>query len=281
MGEGGLPILYYLSLLIPLGFFYFIYRYWKRQREIITGLLFFSIAVAPVLPIFWSRIFVAADRYAYLSFIGLFIALVFILVKLSRPGTLKSAILRYTVWGILAVYGGFLVYLTHQQTKHWTNAETLLNHAVMLGKSSSNKALAYFYRGNVFQNIAEAKFASGYQTSNRNMVLNSQAYYRMTIADYDSCLAHNPEYMLAYTNRGIAYMSVSQYDTNFLEKYTGFAQLDFEKAISLDSTYADNYYNLAWIYWIDEDYRKACELWHKADELGSVVAHQPLRNYCQ
>ncbi|MEE4257899.1 MAG: hypothetical protein V2I47_12740 [Bacteroidales bacterium] len=281
MENGGLPILYYLSALVPLGVIYLIYRFWKKQKEIIAGLLFFSIAVGPVLPIFWSRIFIAADRYAYLSFIGLFIALAYILVKFSRSGKLKNAVIQYAVWGVLVVYGGFLVYLTHQQMKHWASAETLLNRAVELGESSSNKALAHFYRGNVYQNIAEQKFTTGYQTSNRNMVLNSQIYYRMTISDYDSCLVYDPGYMLAYTNRGIAYMSVSQYDTNYLAKYTSLAQKDFENAISLDSTYADNYYNLAWIYWIEKDYQRACELWHKADELGSVVAHQPLRNYCQ
>jgi len=281
MTNGGLPILYYLSPLVPLGLIYLIYRFWRKQKEIIAGLLFFSAAVGPVLPIFWSRIFIAADRYAYLAFIGLFIALAYILVKFTRSGKLKNVLIQYAIWGILVVYGGFLVYLTHQQMKHWASAETLLNHAVVLGESSSNKALAHFYRGNVYQNIAEEKFTTGYQTSNRNMVLNSQIYYRMTISDYDSCLVHNPDYMLAYTNRGIAYMSVSQYDTNYLEKYTSLAQKDFEQAISLDSTYADNYYNLAWIYWIDKDYQRACELWRKADKLGSVVASQPLESYCK
>jgi len=281
MTNGGLPILYYLSPLVPLGLIYLIYRFWRKQKEIIAGLLFFSAAVGPVLPIFWSRIFIAADRYAYLAFIGLFIALAYILVKFTRSGKLKNVLIQYAIWGILVVYGGFLVYLTHQQMKHWASAETLLNHAVVLGESSSNKALAHFYRGNVYQNIAEEKFTTGYQTSNRNMVLNSQIYYRMTISDYDSCLVHNPDYMLAYTNRGIAYMSVSQYDTNYLEKYTSLAEKDFEQAISLDSTYADNYYNLAWIYWIDKDYQRACELWRKADKLGSVVASQPLESYCK
>ena len=281
MTTGILPIWYYLSTLVPLGLIFLIYRFWNKQKEILAGILFFSVAVGPVLPIFWSRIFVAADRYAYLSFIGLFIALAYLLLKFNQSGKLKSNLIRYAVWTIIAVYGGFLAYLTQQQTKHWVNAETLLNRAVALGESSSNKALAYFYRGNVFQNIAEEKFASGMRTTNRNMVLNSQAYYRMTISDYDSCLVYDPEYMLAYTNRGIAYMSVSQYDTNYLKKYTSIAQVDFEKAISLDSTYADNYYNLAWIYWINTDYQQACKLWRKADELGSVVAYQPLESYCK
>ena len=281
MTTGILPIWYYLSTLVPLGLIFLIYRFWNKQKEILAGILFFSVAVGPVLPIFWSRIFVAADRYAYLSFIGLFIALAYLLQKFNQSGKIKSNLIRYAVWTIIAVYGGFLAYLTQQQTKHWVNAETLLNRAVALGESSSNKALAYFYRGNVFQNIAEEKFASGMRTTNRNMVLNSQAYYRMTISDYDSCLVYDPEYMLAYTNRGIAYMSVSQYDTNYLKKYTSIAQVDFEKAISLDSTYADNYYNLAWIYWINTDYQQACKLWRKADELGSVVAYQPLESYCK
>lgn len=278
---GSLSLLYYPSTLVPLGLIYLVYKVWNKQKEIVAGILFFSITVAPVLPILWSRVFVAADRYAYLSFIGLFLILAFLFARITLSEKVKTSFLRYMVWGIAVLYGAGLIYLTHDQMKYWKDPATLLGRAVSLSETSPNKALAYFYRGNIFQNIAEEKFSTGYSTNNRNMVLNSQAFYRLTIADYDSCLVHDPEYMLAYTNRGIAYMSITQYDTNYRTKYATIAKQDFQKAISLDSTYADNYYNLAWAYWIEKDVYKACELWRKADELGSAVAYQPLETYCK
>jgi len=53
---GSLPILYYLSAILPLALIYLIYRFWNKQKELIAGLLFFSLTIAPVLPLFWSRI---------------------------------------------------------------------------------------------------------------------------------------------------------------------------------------------------------------------------------
>lgn len=88
--------------------------------------------------------------------------------------------------------------------------------------------------------------------------------------DYDSTLVHNPEHMLAYANRGMVYIDVSQYDTAYRKKYINLALQDFNKAISLDPEYADNYYNLGWTYYVAGDLPKACELWKKADELGSI-----------
>ena len=95
MSSGALPGLYYVSAIVPLGPIYFIYRYWSKQRQLIIGILFFSVSVAPVLPIFWSRVFVAADRYAYISFIGLFLILAILFKRLLKTEFFRKSYLLF------------------------------------------------------------------------------------------------------------------------------------------------------------------------------------------
>jgi tetratricopeptide (TPR) repeat protein len=277
LSGGGLPILYYLSAIIPIGLSYIIYRYWNKQKEIIAGILFFSFAVAPVLPLFWSRIFVAADRYAYLSFIGLFLLVAILIDRLLNKGLIRNLTLRYSAAAILILYGIFLMYSTNKQCKYWIDSDVLLARAVILSKSGPEKALAHFYHGNVKQGIAENKYSEGQTSSNEGMIRNSFIYYREAVADYDSVIKYNPEYMLAYSNRGMIYGTLHSYD----EKYWEMALSDFDKAISLDPDYADNYYNKAWLIYISGDKQAACDLWQTADIKGSVVAKQALDQNCR
>jgi hypothetical protein len=274
---GSLPWLYYLSALVPLALIYMVYRYWHKQKELIAGLLFFSLAIAPVLPLFWSRIFVAADRYAYLSFIGLFLIAGLLIDRLLKKNFLKQQALRYGIMGILLVYGIFLMYATNKQCTYWKDAETLLNRALFLSKTGPSKALAYFYRGNIYQGIAERKHVEGQRSNNENMVRNAFIYFGNAIRDYDSTLVYNPKYMLAYSNRGMAYGTLASYKPKYLEN----ARNDFDAAIMLNQDYADNYYNKAWVLFIEEDLTGACELWRKANEMGSVLAEQALEQNCK
>jgi len=277
LSGGSLPLIYYLSAILPLALIYLICRYWKTQKELIAGLLFFSIAIAPVLPLFWSRVFIAADRYAYLSFIGLFLIGGLLIDRLINKKFISSALVRYGAAGILVIYGIFLMYNTNKQCTYWKDGGTLLTRAVMLSESAPSKALAYFYRGNIMQNIAEKKHLDGQLSNNENMVRNSFIYFRDAVRDYDSTLVYNPQYMLAHSNRGIIYASLASYD----QKYLDMAQQDFDAAIQLDPEYADNYYNKAWLFFVRGEKAEACELWQKADDLGSVVAGQALDQNCR
>ena len=240
--------IYYLSPIVPLALIYFIYKLWNKQKEIIAGLLFFSFAVAPVLPLFWSRIFVAADRYAYFSFIGLFLILAILIERLMQKTTIKNAVLAYGLAGVFILYGTFLMYSTNKQCMYWQDGDTLLSHAVNMSKSDPAKALAHFYRGNIKQNIAENKYSQGQAASNEGMIKNSFIYYREAVSDYDSVVKYNPENMLVYSNRGMIYGTLYTYD----KKYWEMARDDFDNAIHLQPDYADNYYNKGWLLFIAE-----------------------------
>lgn len=276
LAGGTLPFIYYLSALLPLGLIFIIYRFWKKQGSLIAGLLFFSFAVAPVLPLFWSRIFVAADRYAYLSFIGLFILVAVLIDRLFTKTQIKDS-LKYIMGTLLIAYAVFLMYSSKQQSRYWIDSDILLGRAVSLSNTGNEKALAHFYHGNVQQGIAENKYSQGQINSDEGMIRNAFSYYRLAVNNYDSVIKYNPEYMMAYSNRGMIYGTLHTYD----EKYWAMARDDFDKAISLDSAYADNYYNKGWLLYVAGMEDEACRHWHRADSLGSVVALQAIEQNCR
>lgn len=272
-----LPWTYYVSAIIPILLVYLVYRFWNKQREIIAGLLFFSFAIAPALPLFWSRVFVAADRYAYLSFIGLFLILGILIKRLLSDNLFAKDSIRWAFISVFSLFGIFLMYSTYHQCKYWLDGDVLLSRAVQLSESGPEKTMSHFYLGNYKQNMGENKYTNGQAQQNENMIKNSFIYFRDAISNYDSVLKYDSNYMMAYSNRAMIYGTLSVQD----DKYWEMSREDFNKAITLNPEYADNFYNKGWLFFMRGDTKSACILWHKADELGSVVAKQTLEQYCK
>ncbi len=279
VAEGGLlPWPYYVSALVPAAFLFLFFKYRFRMRDVFGGLLIFTLAILPVLPLFWSRVFVAADRYAYHAYTGLFLLAGILLAGLFRRIWAGNKFKVYGLAVILAAYGIFLVWQTSRQIPYWQDAENLLSRAVELSKTPQAKTLSFFYRGNSRQNMAERKYLEGQAAFNEGMIKNSFAYYREALSDYDSVMKYDTTYMQAYANRGMIYGTLISYGK---EEYWEQARKDFDKAISLDPGYADNYYNKGWLLFITGDTASACTLWNKALDRGSVMADRPLKQYCR
>lgn len=136
---------------------------------------------------------------------------------------------------------------------------------------------AHFQRGNTKQKIAENKYTLGQKNQDEGMIKNSFIFYYEAANDYDTVIKYQPDYMLAYANRGMIYATIIPQD----EKYRELARQDFDKAISLDPEYADNYFNKGWLLYISGDRNGACNLWRKAIDLGSKVAGQALLQNCR
>lgn len=136
---------------------------------------------------------------------------------------------------------------------------------------------AYFKRGNTRQIIAENKYTLGQKNQHEGMIKNSFIFYIDAVNDFDTVIKYQPDYMLAYANRGMIYATLSAQD----QKYRELAAADFDKAIALQPEYADNYFNKGWLLYIGGDKVGACNLWRKAIDLGSKPAGQALLNNCR
>jgi tetratricopeptide (TPR) repeat protein len=81
----------------------------------------------------------------------------------------------------------------------------------------------------------------------------------LAIADINKAIKINPEYAIAYRNRGFAYYNKGLYDQ---------AIADYSKAIEIDPEYADAYINRGYTYFEKGFYDKAIDDYNKTLELN-------------
>jgi hypothetical protein len=116
----------------------------SRERRIIAGLLIFILGVAPVLgltPFVFQGYSTVADRYVYLSMLGVALAVATLVAHYPRP---QLGI----VCGIVIIA---LAVRSFLQVEVWANDETLMRHALTVNPNSpaanNNLGILYFTRG--------------------------------------------------------------------------------------------------------------------------------------
>lgn len=248
--NGLLPVIHYLSPLVVLGLGFLVIYVKKIRKEMIFGLLFFLLAISLVLPFYWSRIFITAERYSYLTYLGIYFILAtgisqlynrdFYRLKKYRPYVSAGLIL------ILILY----VTATVQRTKAWKDTGILLTDVIEKPHDPATHSYAYFYRANYMDMMME---------------------FDKALADYNEAIRLNPDFVLAYNNRGI----VKGMDRDFAG-----AEEDFTQAIELRPDYADAWYNRGLANHQLGNFSQACDDWKKADELGSPSALKFIQQNC-
>lgn len=102
---------------------------WKARRSpwLLVGWLWFLGTLVPVIGLVQVGRQAMADRYTYLPFIGLFLAVVWGVAELAerRRDVLRAVL---TVSSVLAVLA--LAVMTRAQTRRWTDSVTLFQHAL-------------------------------------------------------------------------------------------------------------------------------------------------------
>lgn len=98
----------------------------RRKRYLLVGWLWFLGTLVPVIGLVQVGEQAMADRYAYLPFIGLFVAVVWGVDDLARAKRWNSAYLGLGVCAVVAA----LSLLTYRQVGYWQNTKTLWTHAL-------------------------------------------------------------------------------------------------------------------------------------------------------
>lgn len=248
--NGSLPVWYYLSGLLLVAILVLLIYFRKDRNKLLFGLAFFLLTIVVVLPLFWSRIFIAADRYAYLSFIGIYFCIAILGNNLYYYLAYKKNH-RNLLIGIAALYILFLGISTFNRIKKFKNTKELLTDVITNSSNLNARAQAYFYRANVYDKLQDVQNA---------------------LKDYSSSINLDRTNRLAYNNRGIILGSMGE-----LQK----AYEDFNNAIKLDNEYADAYYNRGIIFFQAGEQSKACLDWKTAQEYGSPLAKEALKRYCE
>jgi tetratricopeptide (TPR) repeat protein len=122
----------------------------------------------------------------------------------------------------------------------------LITIALLISASATpgveNNSIAYFKRGMDWQKKGD---------------------YDLAIANYTKAIELNPNFAMAYNNRGVAYIQgKGNYDQ---------AISDLSKALEIDPRYADAFHNRAFAYYRKGEYGKAGDDLRMAESLGSTV----------
>ena len=204
------PLIIYLAPFILIAVSAFIYFFSRKDKAIVFGSLFYFFTVVLVMQFISVGNVIMADRYSYLSYVGLLFIVAHI-VNLSFQKGNKLSSFKFIFIGIIII--GILVFSfqTYAQTKVWNNPETLWSNAINI--DPDNCYTGYINRGIVYQKRGQNDLA---------------------LSDFSKSIIINPSNSTAYLDRGAIYSD--------LRKDTA-ALMDFDLSIKLDPDNSEVYYD--------------------------------------
>ena len=111
-------------------------RYGRRRKYLVTGWFWYLIVLLPVIGLVQAGSQAMADRYTYLSQMGLLIMVIWGGAELAGPSTYRRAV----AWSMAGAGVLALSVLTWFQVGHWRNSRTLFRHALAV---TSDNAVAH------------------------------------------------------------------------------------------------------------------------------------------
>jgi tetratricopeptide (TPR) repeat protein len=211
---------------------------------------FYLISLLPVLGLVKARGASLADRYTYLTTLGLFLLAGLGATRIWKKAELRGRAFKLTAAAAAAAIVVVLCFLTLKQIAVWNNTLSLWTSVI---EAVPNRVpTAYNNRGMAFEDLgmfdrAVADFTAAIELDpsdprhyvNRGRVLGNLGRHEAAIADASKAIALNPAYAEAYTNRGLEYLETGRFDR---------ALEDFTAAVRSKPSYADAYLNRGVLY---------------------------------
>jgi len=213
----------------------------RKIQYLAVGWFWYIVTLIPVIGIVQVGSQAMADRYTYITLIGLFVIISW------GANDLLSKWLRRKIWlgTLAAIILPVLIVLTWKQVQYWEDSITLYKHTL---KHTSNNFIIY---------------------NNLGKVYNDSGKYKEAIEAYKQSTRIAPDYAMAHSNLGVSY--------NDLGKYKEAIEA-CRKAIWINPDYAKAYFNLSVAYGESGKYKEAIEACRKAIEIDPdyAMAHSNL-----
>ncbi|MGD0276528.1 MAG: tetratricopeptide repeat protein [Syntrophales bacterium] len=199
----------------------------RRSPYLFSGWAWYLVVLFPVIGIIQAGEQAMADRYAYLSFIGIFVMLSWGVADWLGSWKYRGKILSV----LFIILMTSLLLATTTQLKYWRSTDELFKHAIQV---TSNNILAYNARGNT---------------------LASQGKLVEAVEIYQDALRIRPDYVSAHNNLGLALAGLGRLNE---------AILHYTEAIRLQPDYVKAYNNLGMAVEQQGNIGEAEKLYHKA-----------------
>ena len=190
----------------------------RRRPYLLIGWLWYLLMLAPVIGIVWVGTQSRADRYTYLSQIGLYVMLTWAAADLGAGWRHRRLVLGGGATIILVA----LIFCAHTQAAYWRNSETLWTHTLAY---APDNIIGHNNLGNEFTRQGKLDEAiSHYQTALQFKPDYAEAHYNLAeallrkgaldeaIVHYQAALQIDPDYGDACNNLGNALMRLGRVD---------------------------------------------------------------------
>jgi tetratricopeptide (TPR) repeat protein len=240
--DGSLPFIYYAAPFIAISIvaapLYIAYKLNRTYFTIIAFAYGFFIAnVIFVLQFISCGAAIMADRYSYVSSIGIFFALAYFINELiKRFPNIKAVALT-----VLLFLSGILAYGCYQRTKVWHNAETLYKDAI--GKYPYRALLSYKWLGYYYMDQHDTdKAAENFEVLAKINAGDAKIYdvlgniyrdrkdYKNALELYNRSLKEQNNIYITYVDRSLAYMQAGD-SADARKDYAQALALNHEQAI--------------------------------------------------
>ena len=275
--SGGLyPLLVYFSPVIigVLGFS--LWKYFRHNKTVVFGSLFFIICIALVVQLIPFGESLTADRYSYLPYIGLFFVMGrgFSNVLFGRK-EIHSPIKLVIVVSLSAMLIAFPA-LSWKRTQIWQDGFTLWNDVIEnyknVWEAYNNRGLTYMYLNQLPQAIGDFNKAINLRPKMTSLYYNrAYAFFKsgnmaQAISDCNYAISVEPDKALGYANRGGFY---------FDSQNNELALKDFNMALSIDPELELTYLNRGKLYSTTGEWIKAIADFDRVIELNpyNIEAH--------
>jgi protein O-mannosyl-transferase len=241
--EGGmLPWTYYLSLPFILALVWLVIKRTKFQKEKVFGVFFFLIAISIMLQLIPIGYAITAERYSYISYIGLFYFIGQWITGIEKVSLRKN---------VLIVTGAVILIFSFHSWERigiWKDADVFFTD--IINKYPDRAVNAY---------------------SNRSVIRSDKGDIDGALNDINAAIRIDSNDAEKYLNRGAFKLMKSDYEGS-LE--------DFDRSIKLKADNKDAYSNRAYSRFYLKDTAGACEDWYKASELGDESAEKYIIQFC-
>jgi protein O-mannosyl-transferase len=184
---GSWPLWQVMGSVALIGFMSLVAAAFARSRPyLMVGWLWFIGTLVPVLGLVQVSAHSIADRYAYVSFIGLFIMIVWMTTDLAGHFIPERKPRVIALSAVAALILGTFYLATRAQLSHWRNSITLFSHAVAV--TTRNPIAQY--------NLGQA--------------LSDRRELGPAIAHYEEAIRLKPNYAPAHSNLGLCLLQTGR-----------------------------------------------------------------------
>lgn len=259
--NASLPTLYLLAPIAALAVCVMLIIGASKSKALVWGVLFYLLQIVLVLQFVTIGSAIVAERYTYLSYLGLFFTVGYFLQQLYDRYTAK----RTLIWAGIAAFGLVCAVLSYQQIGTWQNGQTLWTQVI---KQHPTSDLAFLNRSDNYTGSGQPEKAFADITEALRLNPNGQNapkaynylgnYYfdaneiEKALSNYEKVISLNPT-----DKANLAKAHIGRASCKFRQNQLDEVFKDCNKAIELDSTYTDAYLNRGICYAIKNEHDKA------------------------